>query len=240
MKRLRGLLAIHLAANALLLWLAYKWLSLDESTTARLILSGFDALAILCLACWLYGATMVWFALPNPRLDDSFRTTLRHLPPLVLLVIAALAIYAAMPLLPPALTRPSQRFAFWLTWVIRKPVKPALVLGTVQWALWAIRWIVLPVLLVPAAASIALHGWKGWRSLSARRPWTTWARIPLLTAAALWLPFALLNWKPKVAGFGMELASFGLRGGLAYLLFVCSVTWLAASAVRSKPLAETH
>ena len=84
-RRHRKLLLLHLVANALLLWLAYEWLGVDESTTGKLLLSGVDALAILSLVCWLYGASMVWFHTKEPRLNESFRTALRHLGGLLVL-----------------------------------------------------------------------------------------------------------------------------------------------------------
>ena len=92
-RRNSKLLVLHLVANALLLWLAYEWLGVDESSTGRLLLSAMDAVAILALFCWLYGATLVWFHAPAPRLNESFRTALRHIGGLLALAIAGFVLY---------------------------------------------------------------------------------------------------------------------------------------------------
>ena len=86
----RKLFLLHLVANALLLWLGYEWLGVGESTRPRLLFSALDALAILALACWFHGATLVYFRAggPEPKINGAFRTALRHLP--ALLVAAAL------------------------------------------------------------------------------------------------------------------------------------------------------
>src|ERR1039458_8910451 len=57
----RKFFALHLVADAMLLWLGYLWLGVGESTRALLILSALSALGILALACWFHGATMVFF-----------------------------------------------------------------------------------------------------------------------------------------------------------------------------------
>ena len=68
----RKLCLLHLAANALLLWLGYEWLGVAESTRLRLALSAVDALAILALVCWLHGATFAYFR-DEPKINDAFR-----------------------------------------------------------------------------------------------------------------------------------------------------------------------
>jgi hypothetical protein len=229
-RRNRKLLLVHLMANALLLWLAYEWLGVDESSTARLLLSAVDALAILSLVCWLYGASMVWYQAEEPRLNESFRTALRHLGGLLALAIAGLAIYGLIAKAEAASAQPALKLASWLTWTFRKPVKPATV-GTVFHAVfWLLRWGVLPVLLLRIAAGIATQGRKGWRTITVRRPWRHWVLVPLLALAGLWLPFVILNWRPKVANFTLEFASFGLRALVAYLLFVLVAQTLVFTA----------
>jgi len=89
----RKFFVLHLVADALLLWLGYLWLGVGESTGLRLFASALEALAMLALACWLLGATLVFFRKddgePKIGVRDAFRTVLRHLP--ALLVAAVLA-----------------------------------------------------------------------------------------------------------------------------------------------------
>ena len=93
----RKLFLLHLLANALLLWLGYEWLGVGESTRPRLLFSALAALAILALACWFHGATLVFFrpaAGPEVGIKDAFRTALRHLPTLLVAAIFVLALYS--------------------------------------------------------------------------------------------------------------------------------------------------
>jgi hypothetical protein len=181
---MRILVAIHLAGNALLLWLGYYWLGLGESRASTLAWSAAVALVILAGACWLHGMSFA-----------SIRGALRNLPWTVLVAAAALAIYLALPA------------------------------GKV-W--WIARWIVLPLLLVPLFAGAAAHGWRAW--LGYRHP-LRWVGTPLFVLAAVWIPMRLLAWVPRMSGFGMEMASFVLRAGAAYLLFVAG--WLSLARVTS-------
>src|SRR5262249_31195176 len=121
MSALRKMLAVQLAGNALLLWLAYEWLDLAESNGLPLTLGALDALAILALFCWLHGATVVLFRAraEERRLNAAFKAALRRVPLLVGAAIVAIAIYGALA---------------WLPGVV-KLRKPAMFNGT----LWVIR-----------------------------------------------------------------------------------------------------
>jgi hypothetical protein len=225
----RNLILLHLGANALLLWLAYQWLSVDESSTAKLIWSGVYALVILSLACWLAGGTIVYFRLPGaPRIRDAFRAVLPHVATLVLLTLLTLALYGLVAQWAAACGQPPFRAASWLTMKLRKPVKPATIASVYHAGFWLVRWVILPVLLLPLFAGIASKGWRGWREVLVRKSWRNCVAIPVLLLAGLWLPRVLLNWSPHSGAFAVEMASFVLRAAVAYLLFVASMILLAA------------
>jgi hypothetical protein len=231
----RKLLALHLAANALLLWLGYEWLGVGESTGLRLAWSAIDALLILALVCWLYGATFVFFrtAPEKRRLNDAFRTALRHVAPLVVAAIVVLVAYGLLVWAADALVTPAFKVASYMTLKLRKPVKPASVLTVFRAAVWSVRWILLPVALLPMAAGIAARGWRGWSEFTWRASWRHWLAVPVLLLAGLLLPFTLLGWIPRASSFGMEVASFSLRALCAYLLFVGAMVTLAARTASS-------
>jgi len=224
----RNLILVHLVANGLLLWLAYKWLSLDESSGARLLWSVLDVLAILALTCWLYGATIVYFRTGLERINESFRAALGHVPALLLFAVVVLTLYGLITLWSIASDQPPFNVASWLTMKLRKPVKPETIASIYHAVFWLLRWVILPVLLLPLAAGIAVKGWRGWREAVRRRRWRDWALMPLMLLAGLWLPLVLVGWTPKVAGFGLEMASFLLRAAVGYLLFVGALIALAS------------
>jgi hypothetical protein len=225
----RNLVLLHLPANALLLWLAYKWLGVDESSGAKLLWSAVDALVILALACWLYGATIVFFRMPGERrINEAFRAALPHVAVLLLFALAVVALYLLIGRWAAASDEPPFRVASWLTMKLRKPVKPETVGSVYHAGFWLLRWMILPVLLLPLVAGLAVKGPHGWREVIRRRSWREWILVPILLVIGLWLPIVLVGWTPKVEGFGMEMASFVLRSAMAYLLFVGALIKLAS------------
>ena len=231
----RKLLIVHLAANALLLWLGYLWLGVAESTRLRLVVSAFEVLAILALACWLHGATLVFFRAG----DAAFRTSMRHLPALVAAAVVVLALYGLLAWAAAASGQPAFRLASWLTLRLRTPVKPANIARIFLGGFWIVRWIVLPVALLPMASGIACRGWRGFGEFTWRGGWRRWLLVPLLLVAGLLLPFILLSWVPPVGTFTLETVSFSLRILAAYLLFVGALWTLELRATLRRPEARS-
>ena len=222
----RKLCLLHLAANALLLWLGYEWLSVAESTRLRLAVSALDALAILALVCWLHGATFVYFR-DVPKINEAFRVALRHLEALVTAAILVLVLYGLVNWAAGAAVQPAFRLASWLTLHLHKPVKPASVARVFQALFWIVRWIVLPVVLFPAASAIASRGWRGFGAIMHGSPLRYWVAVPVLLLLGLQLPFVLLRWVPAFDSFALQFASFSIRMVVAYLLFVAAALRLA-------------
>ena len=242
-RRMRNLAAVHLPANALLLWLGYYWLGVGETRTLTLLWSAVVALAVLCLACWLHGGTLGYFKVPDakgaPSLPDAFRTALRNLAAVVAVAIAALVLYFLLARWEDYSSTPALRIASWLTQKIRKPVKPDTVGTVFNVALWLVRWMIVPVFLLPLAAGVAARGWRGageWKSRARRRLY--WIETPVLLVCALWAPLKLVGWIPQLNGFWMEMASFALRALAAYALFVAS--WLALAALTAGGMAASE
>jgi hypothetical protein len=220
----RKLFVLHLVANALLLWLGYEWLGVGESTRLRLVWSALDALAILALVCWFHGATVVFFRSGERKINDAFRTALGHVPALLTGALAVLALYILLAWAAGASGQPAFQLASWLTLKLRVPVKPATVARIFLGGFWVVRWVVLPVALLPMGAGIAVRGWRGFGAIT-WRGWRRWLEAPLLLVAGLVLPFVVLGWVPAVSGFTMQMVSFGVRMLAAYVLFVGAV-WM--------------
>jgi hypothetical protein len=220
----RQLFLLHLVANALLLWLGYEWLGVGESTRVRLLFSALDALAILALVGWFHGATLVFFRTGGePEISGAFRTALRHIPALVVAATLVLVLYGLLVWAAAASGQPAFRLASWLTLKLRTPVKPATMARIFLGGFWIVRWVVLPVALLPMASGIAARGWRGFGEFSWRGGWRYWLEVPLLLVAALLLPFVVLGWVPAVSGFTLEVVSFSVRMLVAYLVFVGAI-----------------
>jgi hypothetical protein len=222
----RKFFVLHLVADAILLWLGYLWLGVAESTRTLLLISALTALGILALACWFHGATMVFFRKgdgPEIGIKDAFRTALGHLPALLAAAVLVLALYGLLAWAATASGQPAFRLASWLTLKLRTAVKPTTVARIFLGGFWIVRWVLLPVALLPMASGIAARGWSGFGEFTWRRGWRCWLEVPLLLVAGLVLPFVLLSWVPAAGGFTLEVISFSLRMLVAYLLFVASI-----------------
>lgn len=236
----RKLFLLHLVANAVLLWLGYEWLGVGESTRLRLLWSTLAALAILVLACWFHGATLVLFGSGGEaKINGAFRTAMRHIPALLAAALLVLGVYGLLAWAAGGSGQPAFRLASWLTLKLRTPVKPATVARIFLGGFWIVRWVVLPVGLLPMASGIAARGWRGFGELNWRGGWRYWLEVPLLLVAALLLPFVVLGWVPAVSGFTWEVVSFSVRGLMAYLLFVGAV-WTLERVTAGRRRASDH
>jgi hypothetical protein len=226
------IVAAHVVGNALLFGLAYYWLGLGESRALALTWSAAVALAIVVGACWLHGAAFAWFVDPKPRLRAAFATAVRHLLPLVVAAAVVAAVYVLANLAENVASSGAFKVASWLTLKLRKPVRPTALARIVSVLFWLVRWMVLPVLLLPMAAGVAARGWRGFAHLGAMaRKRLYWVEVPVLLLCAICVPALIYGWTPRVASFGMQMASFVVRLGVAYFLGVAA--WLVLVRVTS-------
>jgi hypothetical protein len=213
---------------------------MGESTISRLVGSLAAAIVILLLAAWLHGATFASFRQgAEPGIAASLRTALKHLLPVLVVVLGAIAIYAFLAWWSGYSIRPASQLASWMTFHFRKPVRPATVLRYFNAVLWMVRWVLLPADLLPLLSGVASRGWPGLGEFGWRRYSRLYRlEVPVLVMCALWLPLWLINWVPSNSGFTIEMVSFICRSLVAYLLFVMSALLLAYLTSREKPAAN--
>jgi hypothetical protein len=233
MQALRGLALVHVLANVVVLWLGYYWLGIGETRAATLVWSGLIAVVVAGLGCWTYGASLAFFdGEANRRVSAAWKSALRNLLPLAVAAAIVCAIYYLLSIWDDYSSHPASQVASYLTLKLRKPVRPSSVLRVFRVVLGLVRWVVLPVLLLPMISAISSRGWGGFRRVgSLARTWLYWIQAPLLLLCAVWAPLEILTWVPRVHGFGLEAASFTVRAFVAYLLFV--VAWLVLAFVTS-------
>lgn len=231
----RILAAIHLAANALLLWLGYYWLGIGESRTASLLWSAVVATVLVCLTCYLHGATFAYFVGQILDLPTAFRAALRNLPAILAAVVLVLLLYFLLSRWSDYSTQPAFDISSWLTSKFRRPFRPNSVFRIFRAVTWLVRWVVLPVILLPWVAAVSSQGWRGFRHrISKSRRY--WLEAPVLLLCALWVPFLLLGWVPYTGKFGIEMVSFVIRQLVAYLLFVAAWLLLAFLTSGGRPV----
>ena len=224
------LFAIHIAGNALVLGLAYYWLGIGESSAGALVWGATLAVVILTMAGCLQGGTLVFFRADQPRpLSAAFRTVLRHMAPFLAAVILVAAVYWLLAQWAAYSATPALRIASWCTLKLRKPIKPATVLRAFDLVLALVRWMVVPVFVLPMFSGMAARGWRGAAEFGRhRRSRFYWFAVPVLLVCALGIPWQLVGWVPRVPNFAMEMASFMVRAAAAYLLFIAGWMFLAS------------
>lgn len=228
----------HVVGNGLLLWLGYYWLGIGESDGPHLVWSALVLLLFGLLAIWLHGTA---FALFNRELRPNFpsaaKTAARNLIPLFVLAIATIAIYWVLARLYNEFGHKAFVIASYITLHLRKPVSPRRVLAWYHALIWALRWVIVPVLLLPLAANATVLGWRGYRWRSIRRSGNVlyWIEVCALLLIAIWIPLRLLHWIPELTRFSAQMASFVARFALGYLLFVAALLSIEFFTSTGKP-----
>ena len=213
--------AAHLTIDAVLLWLAYYWLGTGEGSVLTLVWSFLVAAVIVLATVCLQGATFAYFAGVKPAV--------RRLAPLLAVAAAAGAVYFLLSLWAGYSAQPAFRIASYLTLKLRKPIRPAAVLRVFNVVLWLIRWILIPVLVLPVIA------WAASGVRRAKRSWMYWIEAPVLLLCAFWIPVKLWGWQPHVSSFWLEVTSFTLRMAVAYLCFIGAWLVLVFLTASGKP-----
>src|SRR6185437_6006389 len=128
----------------------------------------------------------------------------------------------------------------YTTMKLRKPVPPSSVERGFHALIWILRWIVVPVVLLPLAAGAAVEGWAGIRrrSLVPGRRIVYWIEVCALLLCAIWIPLKLIHWIPQVNSFNGQFASLAIRMGLGYLLFVAALLSLEFLTSSGRPRAS--
>ena len=216
-KSTRILCIMHFLGNAILLWVAYAWLSIGESSMILLTESILLGIVIAIAALWLHGSALAHFAAEDrSRLRPALGAALRHLPPLFLLAIMAVVLYG---------------LTVWLDSLME--TKTGVVRTVSDVAIWVLQWLILPVLLLPLATGVVTKGFLGFSHEAWRRSKRLiyWVEVVVLLLAGIWVPLKLVTWVPKLDGFGLQMTSFLIRLLVAYLLFV--VAWLLLESFSS-------
>jgi hypothetical protein len=221
---MKRLWLIQAAGNALLFWCAFTWLGIRDSRSAQLLETAVFGLLILASWLWLQDGTFVYCGDRSQGLWPAFRKSLTTLAIFSGVILVFVLLCWALGKLEAPLTTAGQRTASWLTFHLRRPVKPASWVRIYTAMLWGVRWIVLPALVLPIAAGAARNGVKGmWR----RGSKIFWLEYLIALGLGFYIPGVLMGWVPKLTGTTLQLLSFVLRFGFAYALII--TTWLALS-----------
>jgi hypothetical protein len=216
-KSTRALCILHFLGNAILLWLAYEWLSIPESSMMRLTESILLAAVLMIAALWLHGSALAHFASEDrSKLRPALGAALKHLFALFVLSLFVVVIYMAL-----------------VGWDSSMETTTGTLKTVSDVALWLLRWLILPVLLLPLAANVATKGFRGYTPAAWRvsKRFIYWIEVVVLLLAGIWVPLKIVTWVPKLDGFALQFTSVLVRFFVAYLLFV--VAWLLLESFTS-------
>lgn len=209
----------HLIGNALLLWLGYRWLGMDESDRPHLLWSVAIVVALVGGTLWLHGMAFAQFS--GLRYFRAAARAVRNLMPLFTLALLGIAIYAVLLWTASVYHYPAYVIGSWLTMTLHKPVPSKSVENVFHAVLLFLEWIVVPSLLFPMAAAVTARGWRGLRiQRRSGHTWLYWIATGVLLFCAIWVPVKLFFWVPEIKTFSGQMISFALRVGAGYLLFV--------------------
>lgn len=239
---MKRLVLLHVLGNAALLGIVYWWLGLGDANAGQLLLTFVTALAAIVAELWLHAGSFAWFRDSQPRkLAPAFRSTLRKLPAFAAAALGVLIIYLLIQWIESLLYPTASTFASWLTFHLRKPVRPLWMIRGLQGIFWAVRWLVLPAFVLPLLSAIAGHGWRGFQYLKNSRMQTLprhfWLKCAALTLTAFYIPDLIVHWIPRVQSFSMETFSFVVRFLAAYLLSIASWLFLLFISSGGRPRA---
>jgi hypothetical protein len=220
---MKRLWLMQLIGNALVLWLGFMWLGIGDSRAGQLAETVSFGLLIAAPWLWLQNATFAYFADREAGIAAAFRKGLRTLGTFAGIVIVFVLVVWALGLLAGPLARAGQSTASWLTFHLRKPVKPVWFVRGYLALLWGVRWIVVPVIFLPLLA--------GYRKLAGR---VFWLEYLIALVLGFWVPSLLMSWVPHLTGSVAQVTSFVLRFGVAYLLMLTS--WIAISFFSARPV----
>ncbi len=203
---------IDALGNLALFGLAYYWLGLPASSTGNLALSAAIAVTMLVLVAYLVALAF----------NRDPRAAVGRVPVMLIwLAIASLVVAAIIPVW--GWAGPIGNWlASALTFSTRIPIQPSWITTAFETAVATIAGLILIGSLLPAAVractSGGLHDWRPVLSLRYTGAAITYA------IAGLWLPWTLFWWIPQVTSFEAQMASFVLRAGLAFAIYVSA--WL--------------
>ena len=211
--------------NAIVLALAWWWLSWPDAHVWQVAASFVAAAVIVFIALWLHCGTLACFAAPEGHLTFCFRRALARIPAFVIWVLLCAALIWGLHWVKSQIPQVSVRLAQL------SGASPRHVYHGANWMALFLQWIVLPAVLLPVAAETSAAGMRGWhvRALRRLRSGIYWVGFALALIVGVYLPYKLIWWKPHSAALRQELWSFGVRFGVAYLL--CVTAWMAFAAV---------
>ena len=217
---------LNLVGNALLLAAVYLWLTLPDAHGWQVAASGLLAVIVIFFGVWLRTGTFAYFRVAEFRehaaVWRAFRHAMRHMA--ALFVWAVLVTAVALLLLWCRKFAPQFGVWFWQ----KSPSFPRFgtprqVSHAADWLLWLLLWIIVPIVWLPIATTVAAFGIKLRRmmlSLRVLRRLSYWLWFCGLMLSGAYIPYRLVWWIPGLSDLRKQAWSMGLRFFVAYIILI--------------------
>jgi hypothetical protein len=244
----RRLWLVQFFANPLLAALFAVWLLIPVATKLYVVLNVLVALVIVILAIVLHGGTLNYFHDRNrdegAPLKASLGRALRH----VLAIAVCVGVFYLLWLLMDRVDAYSDSLPAYLRSTmpvfLRRHITLAFLQSTYTWIAFAVRWLVIPGLILPFVMATADLGFRGfWRAGFAcwrRAVWCLayWFLLAAAVLAGVLAAPAIFGWTPNFATstFRFETLSLVVRAICAYELALWA--WMLACYAVTRAASE--
>jgi len=235
---------IQLVGNALLFLLFAGWLLLPVATELHVLLNALAIVALAAAGLVLHAGTLNFYFEQSlnerPLIRSAFGRAVKHILAIGACVGLLIALWALLDL-----SKPRQlALPFYVRSLLPSFVRVHLAMWWFQIAVegivFAIRWIVIPGLILPLVVETANSGFRAFGKLglaafrnSVKRA-SYWMVLLLAAVVGCVAPISLLDWTPEFQNPTLHLEAFSLiaRLSAAYVLAVAS--WLLVCSIAGR------
>jgi hypothetical protein len=232
---------VQLLANPVLFGLLMVWLRIPESSTWFVVLNVLLGLIILAAIVALHGGTLNYFCDryrgENVLLRSGFRRALRNALPFLICLVVFYLLWGFTDRLTAYRYSMPNFIRSELSASSRQHASLQFLVTIYDGFLFALRWILLPGLLLPFAMSTATFGFHGFAGKGIRAwkasvwSFTYWLILTLAALIGVYAAGELANWTSDFAKstYRHEMASMIVRFFFSYLLALYG--WMLACSV---------
>jgi hypothetical protein len=217
---------LNLLGNAVLLVAVYLWLTLPDAHGWQVAASGLLAIIVIIFGVWLRTGTFAYFRVADFREQAGVWRAFRHAMWHMVALFLWAALVTAVALLLIRCRKFAPQFGVWFWQKSPSFLRfgtPRQVFHVADWLLWLLLWVVVPIVWLPIATTVAAFGFRlrrMMRSLRVLRRVSYWLWFGGLMLAGAYIPYKLVWWIPGLSDLRKQAGSAGLRFLGAYVVLI--------------------
>jgi hypothetical protein len=235
---------IQFVGNPLLFVFFVGWLLLPVGTEFHLLLNGVMIVALVAVALILHAGTLCFYSeqdrREHPLVRSAFLRAVRNIFAIAACVGLVFVLWAVLD----SSEHLQLNLPFYVRSLLPGFVRSHLAVWWFQIALdgiaFAIRWIVIPGLILPLIVEAANSGFRAFGKLgrtalknSVKRA-SYWVVLLLAAVAGFVAPASLLDWTPESKNPTLDLEAFGLIARLSASYVLAVASWLLVCSIAGR------